>query len=105
MFRYFLVRDRHLPGPKTINRYGHCHWIHLRSHGNKGRGWNALVMHDLHPKPHKDWVPFPRVVDHKTPIKDKLKHALLADVGLTGDETTLEASEKLGAIFAPFEHP
>lgn len=103
MFRYYLVRDRHMP--KAKDEFGHWHAIHLGSHGDSGKGWNALVLHDRHIDPHKNWIAFPKVLDHKTPIRDKLKHALLADVGLTGDETTLEASEKLAAIFAPFAHP
>lgn len=103
MYRYFLVHDNHLP--TEDDEYGHYHYISLGSHGNSGKGWHLLVLHDEHIEPAKNWRTLPKAVDNKTPIAAKINAALLADIGLTGDETTLEASEKLAAIFPPFRHP
>src|SRR5690348_5388299 len=103
MYRYFLVHDDHMP--KLEDNYGNVHWFHLKSLGNAGKGWNALVLHDTHIQPHPEWKPFPKVVDAKTPISAKVDHRLLADTGITGAHTALEAADRLGELFPPFIHP
>jgi hypothetical protein len=103
MYRYYLVKDKDLP--TGDDNYGIWHVIHLGSHGTKGKGWNILVLQDGSSEPHKKWKPFPKVVDHKTPVKNKIDHTLLSDLGLTGEESTFEISERLGEIFSPMYHP
>jgi hypothetical protein len=103
MYRYYLVKDQHMP--KGDENYGYWNAIHLDSHGNAGKGWNVLILHDVHVPPHPEWKAFPKIVDAKTPLKAKVPHQVLADIGLTGDETTLEASDRLGEIVLPFSHP
>lgn len=103
MYRYYLVKDKDMP--KLEENYGTWNAIHLGSHGNSGKGWNVLVLHDTHIPPHPQWKPFPRVVDSGTPVSEKVDHKLLADVGITDKHKTLEAMDILGDIYPPLRHP
>ena len=49
-------------------------------------------------------VNIPRITDAKTPIKDRVNHELLADLGLTGDETTAEVVDVLEKIHPLIRH-
>lgn len=114
MFRYYLVKTADLP--KLGDHYGHFHYIDLGSLGAAGAGWNALVLQETNIDPNPNWTALPRIADAKTTINGALSavNGLLPSglgagplgvVGLSGAETMLGASDKLGAIFRPLLHP
>lgn len=97
MKRYFMVRDEHMPGPE--DQYGQYHYIDLASHGAAGFKWNLLSLVDAHIQPHAEWVPFPPIFDARTTLRaSQVPDECLADLGLTGEETTIEAVVRFGEI-------
>lgn len=97
MNRYFLVHLDHMPGPADC--YGNHHWLDVGSHGPTGEGWHVLSLEDRHIRPHDDWIAFPPLIDQRTTLEQSaIPHELLADLGLTGAETCLEAVMALGEI-------
>jgi hypothetical protein len=97
MNRYYLIHLDHMPGPE--DNYGNQHWLSVGSHGPTGEGWHVLCLQDGHVRPHADWIAFPPLIDSKTTLaQSRVPHELLADLGLTGEETCLEAIVKLGEI-------
>lgn len=97
MKRYFMVRDEHMPAPE--DRLGNYHYIDLASHGPAGFKWNLLCLVDAHIQPLADWTPFPPIFDARTTLlASAVPQECLADLGLTGAETTIEAVMCLGEI-------
>jgi hypothetical protein len=97
MKRYFMVRDEHMPAP--ADHYGHYHYIDLASHGPAGSNWNLMCLLDSHIQPHPQWIRFPPIFDARTTLlASAVPQECLADLGLTGDETTIEAVVRLGEI-------
>lgn len=97
MKRYFMVHDDHMP--KIEEDVGHWHYIALDSHGPNGAAWNLVCLNDPHVSAPVDWLAFPPLIDAKTTLAaSPVLDALLGDVGLTGQETCLEAVIKLGEI-------
>lgn len=104
MKRYFLVHDDDMPTIKE--RFPGMNFIPLDSHGAPGRApvghlWNlvSLAQDDIQPK--ANWQAFPPLIDSKTTLaQSPIDHELLLDLGLTGEETTMEAAMKLGEIFS-----
>lgn len=97
MKRYFLVHDNDMPTIKE-NLPG-FNYIALDSHGEAGHLWNlaSLDFPNVEPKP--GWQALPPLVDGKTTLaQSSIDHDLLADIGLTGAETTLEAVQIFGGI-------
>lgn len=98
MKRYYMVRDEHLPTIEET-QFGHYHYIDLASHGTAGDKWNLLCLVDSHVDPRADWLPFPPLYDAKTTLEQSpILQECLADIGLTGQETCIEAVVKLGEI-------
>ena len=97
MKRYFLVHDDHMP---TIKQFmPGMNYIELDSHGEAGHLWNLVTLEvdDVAPRP--EWIAFPPLIDSKTTLAaSAVDHELLADLGLTGEETCLEAAVIFGAI-------
>lgn len=96
MKRYFLAPDARMPGHG--DSVGNWHAIHVGSHGEAGAGWNLVSLDDAHVMPPEGWQALPRLVDARTPLKATVDHQLLADLGLTGEETMVEAAIRLGEI-------
>lgn len=97
MKRYFMVRDEHMPTPE--DHYGNFHYIDLASHGDAGFKWNLMCLMDDYAQPHADWISFPPIFDTKTKLlASAVPQECLADLGLTGAETALEAVIRLGEI-------
>lgn len=95
---YYMVRDADLP---TIEQnFGRFHYIDLASHGPAGDKWNLLVLEDNHVNPAPAWIALPSLLDAKTTLRaSAIPDECLADIGLTGEETTLEAVQVMGEIF------
>jgi hypothetical protein len=93
MKRYFIVPDASMVWTSPI---GVWHSVDLGSHGPKGAGYHVVCLEGQMGAPPDGWVPMPNLADPKTPLKNKVDHLLLADVGITGEETMYEAAEKLG---------
>lgn len=97
MQRFFLCHDDHMPAPEES--WGNWHFIALDSHGPAGANWNLIVLADKHIQANPDWIPFPSLYDAKTTLRaSKVPEQVLADLGLTGDETTIEAAVIFGEI-------
>ena len=97
MQRYFLVHDDHLPTIKE--NFGELHYVDLGSHGTAGAGWNLLCLAQEHHQPKPEWQALPKLYDAKTTLaQSPIDHALLANLGVTGEETAMEAIEKFGAV-------
>lgn len=97
MKRYFLARDEFMPSPGDL--LGHYHFIELTSHGPAGEEWNLICLHDNHVKAPENWIAFPLIYDATTTLAaSAVPHEALADIGLTGTETTLQAVLLLGEI-------
>lgn len=97
MKRFFLVKDEDLPALEED--FGAFHFVHLASHGPAGEGWNLLVMCDEEYLPRASWLAFPSIYSARKTLADAgIPAELLADVGLSGEETCAEAAEKLGDI-------
>lgn len=98
MKRYYLVHDDHLPTLEDTE-FGHYHFIALDSHGPAGVNWNLLALLDSHVQAHADWIALPPIYDAKTTLEaSAVPHETLADIGLTGAETCLEAVVRFGEI-------
>lgn len=97
MKRYYMVRDELLP---TVEQdFGNWHYIDLASHGSAGDKWNLVCLCDNHIQPGDGWLPFPPMYDAKTTLEQSpVLQECLADIGLTGQETCIEAVVKLGEI-------
>jgi hypothetical protein len=97
MKRYFMVRDEHMP---TVDQdYGSFHFVDLSSHGSAGHKWNLLCLNDGHVMPHSDWIAFPPIYDATTTLEaSAVPHDCLADVGLNGSETAMQAVAQLAQI-------
>jgi hypothetical protein len=102
MRRYFIVADADMPALE--DNFGHWHAIHLGSHGKAGKGHNLVTLVDEHVAAPATWKPMPKLIDARTAIKAKIDHTKLADLGLTGDETMLEAAERLAEIHPLMSH-
>ncbi len=99
MKRYFLSHDRDMPTLKEYSTMGRLSFIDLASHGPAGDKWNVVCFEDDHAVPKPEWQPFPTLVDSKTTlIESEINQEFLTDLGLTGEETTLETAVKFGAI-------
>ena len=103
MKRYFLVADADMPTIKE--NFGQHAYIDLASHGPAGDKWNLMCLFDAHIVPKPEWHAFPSLIDAKTTLEQSaIPHECLADIGLTGSETALEAAVQCGAI-SPLLHP
>lgn len=104
MKRYFLVHDDDMPTIK--DHMPGMNFIPLDSHGAPGREpvghlWNLVALEQDNVSPKANWQAFPPLIDSKTTLaQSPIDHELLLDLGLTGEETTMEAAVKLGAIFS-----
>lgn len=100
MKRYFLVHDDDMP---TIKDYmPGLNYIALDSHGSAGHLWNLVCLDFDHISPKANWQAFPPLVDSKTTLaQSAVDHQTLTDLGLTGEETALEAAVAFGAIMPP----
>lgn len=97
MKRYFLVHDDHMP--KAEDDFGHFHYIELNSHGSAGENWNLMCLMDTYVSAPKEWIGFPPIYDSRTTLEaSAVPHEALADIGLTGAETTIEAVVALSGI-------
>lgn len=97
MRRYFLSHDVYLP--RVEDDYGQFHYIDLSSHGEAGDQWNLIALVDSHIQPHENWIPFPPLYDSKTTLREsKVPESTLFDLGLTGEETCVEAAVKFGEV-------
>lgn len=97
MKRYFMVRDEHMP---TLEEdFGTFHYVDLASHGSAGHKWNLLCLNDGHVAPRVEWTAFPPIYDATTTLEaSAVPHECLADVGLTGAETAMQAVVLLAQI-------
>jgi hypothetical protein len=97
MKRYFLVPDEAMPTVEVD--VGHWHYIDLASHGPSGNKWNLVCLVDGHVRSLAGWIAFPPLFDAKTTLEvSAVPQDALADIGLTGDHTSLEAVIILGEI-------
>ena len=98
MKRYFMVHDDNVPTIKELKNFGVYHYIELDSHGPAGHKWNLFcIVDEAQPKP--GWLSFPPIYDSKTTLaQSPVLHEALEDIGLTGEETCVEAIVKLGEI-------
>lgn len=97
MKRYFLSHDDDMPQPG--DNYGVYHFIELGSHGPAGASWNLIVLADNHVVPNPLWQAFPSLYDSKTTLaQSQVAESTLADLGLTGSETAIEAVTIFGGI-------
>jgi hypothetical protein len=102
MNRFFIARTVEMP---TLgDQMGNWHMIDLGSHGSAGAGHCLVCLHDSNIPPKSGWAAFPRLTDHVTPIKAAIDATLLADVGLTGNETAADAVDVLNLINPMFLH-
>lgn len=99
MKRYYMVHDDNLPTIKEMSALGTYHYLDLVTHGPAGDKWNLFCIIDDEVVVKPSWVPFPPLFDTKTTLRQsKVDETLLADVGLTGEETCMEAVMLLGEI-------
>lgn len=92
-----MVRDEDLPTIKE--NFGRVVYVDLASHGPAGDKWNVLVLEDSHIQPKAAWIKFPPLMDSKTTLAESaIPHEALADLGLTGEETAIQAAVMFGAI-------
>ncbi len=97
MKRYFMVRDEDMP--QVHKDLGNFHYIDLATHGEAGYRWNLMCLVDKHVEAPNAWIPLPPLFDTRTKLIDSpVPQEYLADVGLTGEETTLEAVMVFGEI-------
>lgn len=103
MKRYFVTPNDQMP--KEDEPMGHFHYIELDSHGNSGTGWKLVCLCDDHVIAPKSWKALPPLFDSKTTISNsKVPNGLLKKIGLTGNETTMEAIAFFEAIHPSFGH-
>ena len=97
MKRYFLIHDNDMPSIK--DHVPGFNYIALDSHGSAGHLWNLGSLDFDHVEPKPQWQPLPPVVDGVTTLaQSSIDHELLADLGISGAETTLEAVQIFGGI-------
>lgn len=98
MKKYFIVPDATLPEPIGDTQIV-CAWsfIGLSSHGLAGDKWNLVCLEGDF-KPPESWVKLPHVYDTGKKLKDCVDHQLLADIGVTGEENTLDLAVILESI-------
>lgn len=97
MKRYFLVHDDALPAVE--DDVGQWHFIALDGHGPAGALWNVVCLVDAHVPAPDGWIAFPPIFDARTTLAaSAVPHERLADLGLTGEETAIEALMAFGAI-------
>ena len=78
---------------------GQWHGISLASHGDAGAGYHLIVLVDSHVEAPVDWIALPPLLDARTTLaQSAVPHEVFVDIGLTGEETTLEAVVKLGDL-------
>lgn len=100
MKRYFLSHDDDMPTIKEP--ITGMNFIDLGTHGPAGYKWNLVCLEHDHVMPKDKWFHFPLLVDSKTTLaQSAIPQEVLADLGLTGEETTLEAVAIFGSIFPP----
>jgi len=98
MKRYFLAHDDDMPLVEDT-QFGVFHYIALDGYGAAGAAWNIVCLHNPSAQPRANWQAFPPIYDPRTTLAaSAVDQRLLADLGLTGDETTIEAVMKFGAI-------
>lgn len=97
MNRYFLAHDDDMP---TIKEYiPGLNYIDLGSHGPAGHKWNLICLSVPHAQPKPNWQAFPSLIDSTTTLAESdIDHETLADIGLTGSETTIQAVKVLTEI-------
>lgn len=98
MKKYFIVPDAALPAPMGDTQMP-CVWhsIDLSSHGPAGDKWSLVCLEGDFSAP-ESWVKLPHVYDTGKKLKDFVDHQLLADIGVTGEENTLELTSILEDI-------
>lgn len=97
MKRYFLVRDEDMPTIK--DRFPGMNFIDLATHGPAGHLWNCVSLADDTITPKPNWISFPKITDPKSTLAEwDMPHEVLADIGLTGEETCMEAVYKFEII-------
>lgn len=90
MKRYFLVHDDDMP--TSDQNWGAFSYIALDSHGSVGASWNLLSLENDAIQPNPEWYFFPSLYDSKTTLaQSEVPEQLLTDLGLTGNETAIEA--------------
>ncbi|MGE8141843.1 hypothetical protein ACQKOE_07695 [Novosphingobium sp. NPDC080210] len=98
MKRYYLVHDDDMPKLEDCH-HGTHHWIELNSHGPAGENWNLMVLESPHGECGHNWIAFPPIFDSKTTLAaSNVPEHVLADIGLTGAETCIEAVMRFGEI-------
>lgn len=97
MKRYFIAQTDDMPTVED-NAYGHYHYIELCTHGDAGENHNLICLEDRVAVPHTNWIALPPLLDQSTKISMVLDHTLLTDIGLTGEETTLQVALLVGEI-------
>lgn len=102
MSRYFIVHSDALPD--GVASLGNWHFIELGSHGDAGADHHAVCLLDAHVEAPAAWLALPRITDAKTPISDRIPADVLADIGLSGAETTAEAVDTFERLHPLFRH-
>lgn len=98
MKKYYIVPDETLPSPMG-NTEMPCAWssVDLVSHGPAGNKWNLVSLEGNFKAP-DSWVKLPHIYDVNKKLKDWIDHTILADIGVSGEENTLELADILGDI-------
>lgn len=98
MNRYYLVRDEHMPTIKEM--FSGMNYIDLVTHGPAGDQWNLVCLPHPHVDPKKEWIPLPKITDSQTTLAEwDMPHEVLADIGLDGSETCMQAVYKFEGIY------
>lgn len=97
MVRYFLIHDKDMP---TVKEWiPGFNYIELDSHGPNGAAWNVGSLSEDHVSPKPEWIKFPKITDNVTTLAEwDMPHEVLADIGLDGSETCMQAVYKFEAI-------
>ena len=105
MKRYFLVHEMDMPALGEVT-LGSWHAIDLGSHGDAGKDHHIVALENGLAEPPATWRKMPSLLDAKNALKHRLggHHTKLADLGLTGDETMLEAAEHFETIHPLMAH-
>lgn len=97
MNRYFLVLDEDMPTWKE--RFPGLNYIDLASHGPAGDRWNLVCLSEPATAPKPTWIALPKITDSVTTLAvHDMPHEVLADLGLDGSETCMQAVYKFEAI-------
>lgn len=97
MKRYFLVQDKDMPTIK--DRMPGMNFIELDSHGPAGHLWNVVSLDNPEVQPKTGWIPLPKITDGVTTLAEwDMPHEVLADIGLDGSETCIQAVYKFESI-------